>query len=344
MDRRAPFERDEHARGPGALEGEREGRVGVAKTELGTSAGNIRWADAKIDRKNRTIDVSAFMRFSSPSELTFASVTIPLPKGTGAAFSKVIDTVGSTPGLSLVPLFPDAVKDIPEDVDTPPPWVPAFKKDDLGRLLNDDHLALSLPVPKVFDLDPITFGMYREAIIQGISERWSREVTIDGAKWALRVQCTERHNDSFRVFLTAAAPKALNALGLKDANTPFGQSAGSRPFNLAAIAEGLPIIYIYNDLVPPSVLNMRDTGAHEFGHSVLREAYDPLTSCCHKGITTPWGADIVTRPTYPAADGTDPSEPKVDIMFYYSGSDDQRTWATEDDARALVWMCKVIVG
>jgi hypothetical protein len=68
-------------------------------------------------------------------------------------------------------------------------------------------------------------------------------------------------------------------------------------------------------------------------------ASDSVTSCTHKGVTTPVGGTIadVKLPPKPA---------HGDIMYYFgSGTDDPtREFPIDDDRRALVWMSKVVFG
>lgn len=320
-----------------------QGRVSVATTELGTGPGNIRWTDVKVDTRLKTIDVSIFIRATKPSDHNFASVSFPLPKGTGAFLSKAIDGFGSNPALSMVPLFPEVVEKIPEHIGNPPPFVPALPKESIPRLLNDDRMALTAPFPSAFDLDPVLQAQFKRELLFGISQRWSRDVTLDGETYRLTAHVSERQSDAFWVILSAAAPKALDAM-FGTGNNYIGPQSGSRSFNLASFGEGLPILYIYDDLDAGSADpdNQRDLGAHEFGHTVLREAFDPLTSACHKGTSDPIGAISSSAPVFLT---TVPLGGLGDIMLYYPGGPDEaRTWATEDDARALGWMTKVVFG
>lgn len=321
-----------------------QGRVSVATTELGTGPGTVRWADVKVDTAAKTVDVSIFIRATKPSDHDFASFSFPLPKGTGEFMTKAIDALGSNPAMSMVPLFPELTEQIPDGgVPNPPPFVPALPKESIPRLLNDDRMALTAPFPSAFDLEPNFHAAFKRELLFGIGERFSRAVTLDGERYELRAHVAERSSDAFWVVLCAAAPKALDEIfgtGNSYIGGPNVQS-GSRSFNLSSFGEGLPILYIWDDLAatPMTDIDQRDLGAHEFGHTVLREAYDSLTSACHKGTSDPIGAISALAPASP------PTGVVSDIMLYYSSAQDTAsTWATEDDARALAWMCKVVFG
>lgn len=319
-----------------------QGRVSVATTEIGTGPGNVRWTDVRVDTKLKTIDVSIFIKATKPSDHNFASVTFPLPKGTGEFFTKAIDAMGSTPGLSMVPLFPEVVDKIPERIGNPPPFVPALPKGSIPQLLNDDRMTLTAPFPTAFDLDPVFQAKFKRELLFGISERWSRLVTLDGETYELRAHVSERQSDAFWIILSAALPKALDTM-FGTGNNYIGPQTGSRSFNLASFGEGLPILYIFDDKSSSAAdpIDQRDLGAHEFGHTVLREAYDPLVSSCHKGTSDPIGTISGLAVPFSAV----PAGMLGDIMLYYpGGAVTSRTWSTEDDARALAWMTKVVFG
>jgi len=312
------------------------GRVAVARTELAAGPGTIRWVDARIDKKAKQVDVTVHARFSNPSDVEIASVKIPLPQGMGQAIGSMLDPVGGAQGFSLIPMaasIPGVSEAMPEASNLP-----------VGDLVNNNQLALSLNIPKSFDLPESQFEQFKADILFGIGFHWSRQVTLDGATFQLSVGCRERATDAVRTFLARPAAKAFQELGIGD-GSPFGGpqvDTGGRSFNLAAIMEGLPIVDIWNTSEADQYMR-RYVGAHELGHSVLREAYDPVYSICHKGTSSVGQASFPTGPV-PGATG------ELDVMLYWmtgvglSEADYARVRATEDDARALIWMAKVVFG
>lgn len=245
----------------------------------------------------------------------------------------------------MVPLFPAITDQIPDGgVEELPPFLLGFPKSSVPRLLNDDRIALTAPFPKAFDLEQNLHASFKRELLFGIGERWSRTITLDGEPYELRAQVSERESDAFWIILAASLPKALDDM-FGTGGAYIGPATGSRSFNLASFGEGLPILYIWDERQPPSITSQRDLGAHEFGHTVLRDAYDPLTSCCHKGTSDPVGTVSASAPTFAA---TPPPTTVLDLMLYYNlpknVSVDANTLATDDDARALAWMAKVVFG
>jgi OmpA family len=80
----------------------------------------------------------------------------------------------------------------------------------------------------------------------------------------------------------------------------------------------------------------RETGAHEFGHSVLKDGWGYAYSLKHKGTSTAWQSNV--GPAVPSP----PAE--IDLMKYYNFKDPssnsegyyQRVNAIEDDVKALL--------
>ena len=307
-----------------------QGHVAVATTELAASAGKIRWLDAKIDAGQRSVDVTVYARFSKPSELDLLSLKIPLPDGLGNALRGAAESIGKNAGFVLGPLE-EAASGLP-DV----PFAPSVSS---TELFNENKLALSLAMPKPFDLDEVTFQTYKADVLFGIQFHWSRSVSLDGETFDLRVGCRERPTDAVRTFLMKMPSTAFGELGVE---TDLFESSGG--CNLATFMEGLPVIDVWNEVHFGGPLQRRSTGGHELGHSVLREAYSPIFSLCHKGSST-------VLQTASAKAGMYGQDGEIDLMCYWAqgggkvaDADVPRVRATEDDARALVWMAKVVVG
>lgn len=308
------------------------GRVATAKTEIGTGPGNIRWTDVKIDTANKRVEVVVYARFSNPSEVELASLKIPLPAGTGKAITSMLDPIAGERGFSLIPMaaaIPGVGSNIPQASNLP-----------ISELTNNDQVSLSMGIPKTFDLGEARFDQFKADILFGIGFHWSRTVTLDGQDYSMEVSCKERASDCVRTFLSEAAPKALQDLGIGDGSN-FGSDAGSRSFNLAAFMEGLPIVDIWDNT--DQQFNRRYVGAHELGHSVLREAYDPVYSICHKGTSSVGQERLPTGPLVPTSG-------EIDVMNYWAPGASipeegyARVRASHDDARALIWMSKVVFG
>lgn len=314
------------------------GRTAVGTTELGTGPGNIRWVDVRVDKRAKTIQVATYARFSRPSEVEITKLKIPLPGGgaIGEALTAGAAALGSNPVTSLAPMIPGLGGAMPE--------IPGVN---LPEIINSNELSIPLTVPSVLDLEPDKHDMIKNAVIEGTGYHWSRaepgscSVRVNGEEWLLYVSCKERSNDAVRTFLCKALPQALQEIGLHDGSS-FGQRFGERSVNLATFAEGLPIINIYEE--GDEYDNLAKTGAHELGHSVLRETVNFYHSLTHKGTSTIGQVIEPSAPMLPAAGtGTE-----IDIMLYMQGSDPSdwrgRTRATEDDARGLVWMSQVVFG
>ncbi len=288
------------------------GRASVATTDIGTSYDAIRWVDARIDRNAKTVSVAVHARFSNPSEVELASFGVPLPNVHGAASAGLPDI----PGVAM------------------------------AEVLSGGELPVALHIPSVFDAEPEQFATFRRLIVQGIAKHWSRpSIALDGQAWQIFVSCHERTSDSVRTFVAKRLPKALHQLGMM-ADAPIGgekTDMGGRSVNLATIAEGLPIIDVWRE--DENDLRRAYVGAHELGHSVLRETHNFYYSLTHKGTSTPGQQPLPDAPALPAERSAD----EIDVMLYYGDSSVpewtyNRTFATEDDARGLVWMAKVVFG
>lgn len=79
--------------------------------------------------------------------------------------------------------------------------------------------------------------------------------------------------------------------------------------------------------------DIRETAAHEFGHSVLREAFSVARSLTHKGSSTAGQDRKPDSPHYPVAG-------EIDLMIYYFEEDHPldfyaRVIAAEEDTKGL---------
>jgi hypothetical protein len=128
-----------------------------------------------------------------------------------------------------------------------------------------------------------------------------------------------------------------------------------RPCNLGAVVTGMPIlmpIQWLDDGSPFYQQLFRETSAHEFGHSVLRDERDHDWSITHKGST---GGALdqnvkASQPVYPSSgeidlmqywnDPTVPFTSRAEWEAYYS-EERTREIVCEDDARGLVSVAQV---
>ncbi|MFO0551130.1 MAG: hypothetical protein U0271_22255 [Polyangiaceae bacterium] len=318
------------------------GRTAVATTEMGTGPDSIRWVDVRLDKRDKTAQIAVYAQFSNPSDVEIATLRIPLPGDhiLGNALTAAGSAMGSNPGSNLLSMIPGLGGAMPE--------IPGVN---LPELINNDELAIPIHVPSVLDIQPDQFTSIKSAIIEGIGFHWSRTVHIDGAEWTAMVSCRERSTDSVRTFLCKALPKALQDLGIGDGSPINDANTGGRSVNLATLGEGLPIINIWDDT--DTYDERAETGAHELGHSVLRETHNFYYSLTHKGSSTVGQESSLEAPEYPlTGDGAE-----IDIMLYTAKAsvvghsvnkrpDDwrERTRAVEEDVLGLIWMSRVVFG
>lgn len=318
------------------------GRVAVGRTKMGTGPGNIRWVDARLDRKKKVAEVTAYVHFRNPSEVELTGFKVGVPEALG----NFLD--GAMKGLSgmesnLAPLLPfaDEIPDaasldsLLDDV----PLLDMIRPPSMAEMLNKRTATISLHLPDVFDLSREDFDTYKNDIVYGIGYHWSRDITVDGEKWELAVSCRERPVDNVPIFLMKGISDVAKGFGWTQMDPDVGflgsQNTLDRSVNLACFGEGLPILDIWEGDSDP--VRRRQIGAHELGHSVLREAYDPFTSATHKGTTSVFGA---------GGQRSNNTDPEIDLMYYPDrlASETQHHIAVEDDARALVWLARVTIG
>ncbi|MFO0618673.1 MAG: hypothetical protein U0414_39135 [Polyangiaceae bacterium] len=326
-----------------------EGRTALARTHVSSQPGTVRWVDARLDRKTRTAEVTTYLRFRSPSELEATGFQFTLPKPLGEVVHAMTTAMGgletSLAPLHPVDLEPDHGATLDELLDHKP-LVDMVRPPSIAPLLNKHLCNVSITCPKMFDLPRTSSRPRGKTPFAGVGIHWSRDVRLDGEPWVLSTTASERSVDAMTFFQSREiSDVAVGEFGWKqpmDANgspvplLPDGLL--DRSVNLATFLEGLPILNAVKAVEAP--ISSQYVGAHELGHSVLREAYDPITSATHKGTSSVFGNK--RKATY-----LDPSAAELDVMHYLDVVDlapRARARACEDDARALIWMARVIVG
>lgn len=206
----------------------------------------------------------------------------------------------------------------------PGAWVPVFVK----------------PPPTMF-LDNANFVSYRDRIIAGIGKFWSRDqLGLIGESWAVRTTCKMRDKGAVPTILGRALTVAELAAWAAESPDVGGwaqaNGVGRRSFNLATLWEGWPVVDLF---IPEERNDDREyTGAHELGHSVLRERGGTEFSMTHKRSST-LGQAPVPGTIAPAA----PAE--IDVMLYFDDMTNfwlGRVKAVEEDVRALISLAKVV--
>jgi hypothetical protein len=278
--------------------------------------------------------------------------TADLKRNNFSARVTIIDKAGRTTfGSVALKISPDGMKWVDVVVKRPEK---AFEVTVYGTYVNmSDVPALPIigpgmiPVfvkpPATMFLDPAIFVDYRRDIIEGIGKFWSRDaLALAGDDWSVKTTCVERATNAVPTILGRALDIAeLNAWKLESPTIGGWAKAngvGRRSFNLATLREGLPVVDLYIPTEP--VVERQYTGAHELGHSVLRERGGVEFSMTHKGSST-----IGQVPTpgirYPAA----PAE--VDVMMYFDEPSTplpyDRVLAAKEDVFALISLAKVKV-
>ncbi|MEM9691444.1 MAG: hypothetical protein AAGA56_02775 [Myxococcota bacterium] len=254
---------------------------------------------------------------------------------------------GGTQGAGLLGMVPgmlgEAGAENPVDGDAVP---------NPAQMLNTGDMSVPLNLPPLMDLEDEKFARLRSAVIAGVSRHWSRAVTMGGEQWQLFVSCRPRRKDAQLTLLTSSLPSGLQSVGIGDGSELY-QGFGSRSVNLASVAEGLPIVNIWDD-ADDREAEAREgrvsdvdalrayTGAHELGHSVLRERGSFMLSLTHKGTSN------IAQQALPTAPKILQDESEIDLMHYF-GNALPRDWqdrmkAAEEDALGLIAMAQVSFG
>jgi hypothetical protein len=176
--------------------------------------------------------------------------------------------------------------------------------------------------PKKPTMDQLTQA--RRLILEGIAKYWSRnaaqtsprKIVVGGTDYQVTASAVD---DSGR---RGAVPYTIEHGIFND-----------RSCNWGVVLPGWGISYVVPIEDPR---DGRETGAHEFGHSVLKDAWGYDYSLRHKGTSTAWQSNI--GPPIPGP----PAE--IDLMKYYNSkdprSDDhgyfERVNAIEEDVKALI--------
>lgn len=324
------------------------GRIRVATAALHTAPSTVRWVDARIDPAARAVTVHTYARYRSPSELELFSVDVGLPALPGGTVASYLGEAARRLPVLPWPSLPGAAGAALAAVGAPAAIV-------------GDRVRLRVNFPPLLDLDENTYQTLKGLTIEGIHQHWSRvgerAVAIDGEAYDLEVHGRERAHDAVNTFLCRTLPEALGRIGVGDGTVDSGD-LGTRPFN-ACLAEGWPIVIFWSEGFRIGYL--RRSGAHEIGHTVLREYQNIFVSMTHKG-TSDFGLDqqpIAAARTRSEEAAEAPHE--VDLMHYHhaearNGDEteeeieaeearlDALTFATEDDARGLVTLASVMFG
>jgi hypothetical protein len=176
--------------------------------------------------------------------------------------------------------------------------------------------GLSAALGSALDMEPDLFARMRRNVLEGITKHWSRDDMGYGAS-SYKVHVTPEDSTSDKAIIIVLA-KAVQA--------DLPQGIGKRSFNLATFGDGNPTVDLYDPglekYYTPAQLDddMRETGAHELGHSILRAmpgggVWHSLT---HKGTSSAGQVTEASAPTYPTSGD-------VDVMLYYNSSPNMRT-------------------
>lgn len=341
------------------------GRVGTATTSLGTSPGTVRWVDTRMDPKAKAVEVTTYARFRRVSELKIGSIELALPGLPGGSFGSAVTGLSNmVPKGALAPVIPGINRLIPEferkkkGPETPPPF--GIPDDPTGILpvppgvpqlsVAGDKLKLEVFVPPLLELDDEKFARHKSLILMGTAKYWTRTgmraVSIEGEPWDVKTIAFERTKDATPTFLCRTLPEALKSIGIGD-GSKLPEGFGSRSMNWAFM-EGFPIIGIWEDSDGKDAdAHRARTGAHEVGHTVLRERGGLLLSLTHKGTST------IGQVALPAPDGplyVTGETTEIDIMKYKqlgsSWPDDwqERMVAAEEDVLGLIGLGTVCFG
>ena len=298
-----------------------KGRVAWSETELGIGCEKIRWLDAKVDLKKKHVDCTVFQKYSNPSDVDLASMNLAMPSMLGSILGPLgMPSLPSMPTLPTLPSLPGggALPEMPSMTD----------------------MTSELTLPKVWDLDPALFGAFKNQCKMAIDTFFSRDktprtvtwgfafemtggaanvettpgdrdVTIDGASWTMTTSCVERSNDILHTFLMKPAPEGLKELGIgHGGELPSGML--SRSVNLSTLMEGLPILDVWAEGDPKYNAVV---GAHEVGHSVLRDNNNVIYSLTHKGTSNVAQATTSKTSLFQVKPGDE-----IDVMLYWAGS------------------------
>jgi hypothetical protein len=136
-------------------------------------------------------------------------------------------------------------------------------------------------------------------IKEGIAQYWKGTIGVNHMPWTVATTVVERDSDSVPFAIQKTAPGWITWTG-----------AGKRCFNMGTLVPGGPIVFYVDESKRLNTAYIRETGAHEFGHSILRDAVDGTTSATHKGTSSRLGSLNASMPYYPMTG-------EIDLMKYY---------------------------
>lgn len=166
------------------------------------------------------------------------------------------------------------------------------------------------------------FSTCKDEVLRGIEKHWRQQLRIAGRVYEFYGGASEGGTDTVRFALMGQLNSAQRACNL------------SLPFPFCPIV--LP--YKANDTI-----DTMETGAHEFGHSILVEAFSTNWSQRHKGSST-----LVTQAVIEGPDGFAPPGAPIerDLMIYYDETTRtlesfERTFASEVDVLGWIEVAQV---
>lgn len=178
------------------------------------------------------------------------------------------------------------------------------------------------------DLSDDDFRTAMQIVQEGIAKHWSRTITIDGQPYEVQASAV----------FTANRGVAYTIIGTTDPK--------ARSCNLRLISSSFSVWYYYCKATDSR--DLRETAAHEFGHSVLGAVirgaapfgpYGFHWSLTHKGSSNEVQGQNPNAPRYPDA----PAE--CDVMIYYLNAEPEdaydRCFGTSEDVKHLLAAAQV---
>ncbi len=170
------------------------------------------------------------------------------------------------------------------------------------------------------------FEKYARLSDEGIAKYWSRAITLNGNEWTVKV-CAQRSAEGMPMTLANPGCSLLGHLSSRSRN-PHPILCGNLYYDAGCGGD------------PDAIFRM--TAAHEIGHGFLTNACGIAWSWGHKGTSSLLGRLFPIAPQYPVAG-------EIGLMSYYNmnsaapayrGDVIQRTIASEDDVKALIYISR----
>jgi hypothetical protein len=220
------------------------------------------------------------------------------------------------------------------------PWMDLKIDDRAKKIEVKVYVSFSNSPVQDKQIDPANFTRMKDLIRDGIGLYWSRPRVRVAWSYEVITKAIERDSDAIKFILTKPTP-LKNIPMLPDRVRDFfaEQQSGERCFNPGVLAgsDALPIIFYYDGPLDPDWI--KETGAHEFGHSILLRGFDKQTSITHKGTSTESQVTIDGAYRYPPA----PNE--IDLMKYSRDPKPAdfyaRVKAAEEDVLALLSLARI---